>query len=147
MTACLAHRCIPQHEATWKFYKEDYDWLNASSTDCLTEYHCPQPSMSWFEKPRTYLPVLYVILYGGLGLGNQMFQMASVYGIAKKSHMNVIAVIEDNCFCPHKRTRPHLYYQQFGEPLFLGIPYVSRGCLTYKQVRLSHLLFTNIHPF
>ena len=63
-----------------------------------------------------------------------MFQMASAYGVAKKAHMNVVALVEDHCHCPRERTRPYLYYQQFDQqPLFSDIPYVSRGCVTYRK--------------
>ena len=128
----IAHRCKQPHETDFYHAGDEYsDKSRPPSADCLTGYHCPQQPMCWFEAPRTYLPVLYVSLFGGLG--NQMFQMASVYGMAKRAHMNVIAVVEDHCHCPLQRTRPYLYYQQFDQPLFLDIPYVSRICITYRK--------------
>ena len=52
------------------------------------------------------------------GLGNQMFKIASAYGIAKRNHRNIVAIAYD-CHCTHTNN-PYAYYST----IFRGIPHI-----------------------
>ena len=52
------------------------------------------------------------------GLGNQMFKIASAYGIAKQNNRNMVAIAYD-CHCTHTNN-PYAYYST----IFRGIPHI-----------------------
>jgi hypothetical protein len=52
------------------------------------------------------------------GLGNQMFKIASAYGIARKNNRNMVAIAYD-CHCTHTNN-PYAYYST----IFRGIPHI-----------------------
>jgi hypothetical protein len=55
------------------------------------------------------------------GLGNQMFKIASAYGIAKKNNRNMVAIAYD-CHCTHTNN-PYAYYST----IFRGIPHIREN--------------------
>lgn len=71
-------------------------------------------------------PVLFITIDSGLG--NQMFKIASAYGIARKNDMTMV-VIAYNCSNTHN-SNPYSYFNT----IFLGIPHIhdNRVVVTNK---------------
>ena len=72
-----------------------------------------------------YRPLLYVKIDGGIG--NQLFQIASAYGIAKRAGMEM-AVIAYGCHSTHI-PNPYDYFQT----IFKNVPHIYHNRLTIQQ--------------
>ena len=80
-------------------------------------------NMSDIHKFSVYQPESKPTLFIGVdsGLGNQMFKIASAYGIAKRNNRNMVAIAYD-CHCTHTNN-PYAYYST----IFRGIPHIREN--------------------
>ena len=72
-----------------------------------------------FQNAYNNIRTLYVLLHGGLG--NQMFQLASAYGLARKQNRYLVALYSNNqTMYPHQNS-----FQEYTHTIFRNTPYIQ----------------------
>ena len=114
------------------FYDHDYDHdqnQNLVATLTTNQIHVSvydnlySDHISDIIRCSIYQPYPRPVLFVGVdsGLGNQMFKIASAYGISKRNNMNMVAIAYD-CHCTHTNN-PYAYYST----IFRGIPHIREN--------------------